>query len=181
MNFESLSDNHLINLAIDNHKEAFGILWERHHENIDEYVGLVAPNIHSDAIIIDIFTQTYQQLASYSAQISFEIWLIRLSLEHIIHLSHRSLRSDIQRATFYYCREFKEYSHSDTARIYRTTVMSLYLRYTAVPTCIEYLRAFFSSIARHYRNKKIHSDPSVVSQPNSATIEKAFSKIYDPI
>ena len=128
INLENLSDIHLVNLTLDNQKEAFIVLYERHLGDIHEFVQYVLESKPEmiESVVTKTFIAAYKTLGSHNPQLPFIFFLYRIALNIFVKTLSGKLVAYRQKSNFFF-RQIKHFSLYQMSQIYKSSVTMAFI------------------------------------------------------
>ncbi len=123
INLEKLSDIHLVNLTLDNQKEAFVVLYERHLGDIREFAQYVLESKPEmvESVVTKTFIVAYKTFGSHNPQLPVIVFLYRITLGIFVKtLSGKSV-AHRQKSNFFF-RQIKHFSLYQISQIYKSSM-----------------------------------------------------------
>lgn len=157
MHLETLSDNHLINLTLDNHKDAFGVLYERHYKQLLEFADYIILE-NAEDIVTQTFISTYLKLGSHNPNLSFIYFLYRNCISQIKKENKRlKLYKNITKESLFFFQHIQHFKLYQIAQIYKTsvTLVILNLEYSHLKSlCFRYMASVYNKRKTQVKIKK---------------------------
>ena len=93
---EERSDNKLVDLTLDKHKDYFTELVTRYYPKLARYLyRLLNGNVHDvEECLSETFMKAYINLATYTPSLSFSAWIYRIAHNHAIDLMRKKSRTE---------------------------------------------------------------------------------------